>query len=106
MPRCASPDHVIVGVVEGSGGSEKVGEQQIAIDQPVNRLIARALFERTKPFAGQRQQIAPPSAPENGDRGQRRVALRGAGEEERTLLAFSSWNAELTTELVPGSLDG
>src|SRR5450759_3792302 len=89
MPGRAGPYDVVMRIIERSRRSEKVGEEQIAIDQPINSLVACALLERSQSFASDREQIAPAAAAQDFDRRQRGIALRRAGDEKPTLLSSS-----------------
>ena len=72
-------------VVERASAAVEVGEEQVAVDQAVDRLAARDLLQRAQRLAGGRQQLAPSAPPHRGDRRFRSVALRTGSEVERRL---------------------
>ena len=69
-------------VIERARDAIEVGEQQIAVDEPVHTLGARALLELLERVPRAGQQRAPPSSPQDGNRRLRSVTLRAGGKKE------------------------
>ncbi len=87
IPRRARANEIVLRVVERATHGVEVREQQVAVDQPVDRLVARRLLERLDRVARRREQLAPSAPAEDDGGGLGAVALRADGDEERDLLA-------------------
>ncbi len=106
VPWRARSDDVVVGIVERAGRSEEICKEKIAVDQPIDRFVTGALFQRPKSFARDGEQLAPPAAAEDFDRGQRGIPFGRAGNEERALLSSGGRHSQRPTQLVRLPVDG
>ena len=102
MPRCSRAHEVEMRVVERATHAVEVRQQQIPIDQPVECVVTRRLFEIAECVARGRKELTP-STPSHDTRGGVGAILFGAGGTSVEVV-----NADGTHRLVsvsPGLFD-
>jgi hypothetical protein len=87
-----------VRVIECARHAVEIGEQQIPVDQRINRIASRGLLERLQRRARNREQVAPPSAPHDSYCGQCAIALRASRDIKRDVDTTACGYFEMTSQ--------